>query len=439
MRIVSSAPRNVRIMPLALGGAFALATACASAGAPPGGPERHEPPQIVAVSPDSGATNVKLKSVEIRFDEVVSDRPSGSGATTLNQIFLISPSDGDPQVGWHRSRITLRPRKGFRANTAYRITMLPGLADLRGNIRREGLSILFSTGPTFPTLGIIGIVFDWAAQKPANGAYIEATSLADTTLVYVAASDSAGQFDVGPLGPGTYRVRALIDANSNRTVDRGEKWDTVTTTIVNVRTPIELDAIERDTVAASFAHVTVDDSVTMHVEFNQPLDPRLALQPGLFRIQQRDSSELQIVSAQWAAAYDRSKQMADSVRADSVARARPDTSRAQRPPPAVLPAVPPANPTGARPAPPPPKPRALPPERTVVIKLSPATPLVRGATYVISARGIQNLVGKSTPVRFTFSVPRPTPPRDTTKRAPADTTRRPPGGRPPTGRPPLIR
>jgi len=372
----------------------------------------------------------------------VSDRPSASGASQLSQIFLISPRDGDANVGWHRSRLTVRPHKGFRANTAYRITMLPGLADLRGNVRRDGLTFLFSTGASFPTMSIIGTVFDWAAQRPANGAYIEATSLADTTLVYVTATDSLGRFDVGPLDPGTYRVRGLIDQNSNRVLDRGEKWDTTTTTVATVRNAIELDAIERDTVAPTIGRVVADDSVTLHVDFTIPLDPSLPLQPALFRIQRTDSTELQIASVQWAAAYDRAKQVADSAaRADSIARAaRTDTARARpAPPPPPPPALPP---TGARPAPPPPKPRALPPEHSVVVKLSPSTPVAVRGTYVITARGVRSLVGKSTTKSFTFSVRPPAPP-DTTKRAPRDTTRRPPSARPPprppAGRPPVLR
>src|SRR5207302_2649589 len=92
-------------------------------------------------------------------------------------------------------------------------------------------TIMFATGPTFPPFSIVGRVFDWDAQRTVNGAYIEATAVKDTTLVYVTATDSSGQFDVGPLAAGTYRVRALMDANNNRTLDRNEKWDTTTLTV----------------------------------------------------------------------------------------------------------------------------------------------------------------------------------------------------------------
>src|SRR5262249_4599229 len=138
-----------RLTALAVSAVAAFSLACASAGAPPGGPDRHTPPEIVSISPDSGATKADVRSVEFKFDEVVSERPSGVG-TNLDALFLISPRDGSPNVGWHRNRITVRPRNGFRANTAYRVTMLPGLADLRGNVRKTATTIAFATGATFP-------------------------------------------------------------------------------------------------------------------------------------------------------------------------------------------------------------------------------------------------------------------------------------------------
>src|SRR6185295_13911307 len=66
--------------------------------------------------------------------------------------------------------------------TRRRITMLPGIADLRGNVRKGTQTLLFSTGETFPPFNIPGRIFDWSAQKPIGGAYIEAISRADTTI-----------------------------------------------------------------------------------------------------------------------------------------------------------------------------------------------------------------------------------------------------------------
>jgi hypothetical protein len=406
----------------------ALATAailisCASAANPPGGPERHEPPQILSISPDSGATNVKIREVEFKFDEVVSDRPSGASVTNLDQLFLVSPQDGAPNVGWHRSRITVRPRKGYRADMTYRITMLPGLADLRGNVRKEGASILFSTGASFPPFTIIGHVFDWSGGRPANGAYVQAISRADTTLMYVAATDSLGQFDVGPLAAGTYLVRGLIDANSNRAVDRNEKWDTTTVVVSGTSPSTELDAIERDSVPPVFDNIVVEDSVHLRVSFDKPLMPGTQLTPAMLAVKAADSSTVAITGLDFAAAYDRARLLrdsthrADSLRADSAAKRL--TPR-PAPPPAAI------SPTAPRPAPPPPKPKSPAPERAIIVALG--VPVKVNATYRLSATGFKNLVGNTHPITRTFTVPKPTPkaPADSTKRISPDSTRRPP-------------
>jgi hypothetical protein len=413
------------VIALALAAGAAGGIACASAGAPPGGPEDHAPPQIVKISPESGQTNVHPKEVEVRFDEVVTDR--GSGATAIDQLFLISPRTSATRVSWHRSRVTIRPARGFLPNTAYRITVLPGVADLRGNSRHDAETMLFSTGPDFPPYSILGVVFDWASQAVAKNAYVEAITHPDTSIAYVAATDSTGSFEVGPLPAGTYTLRALIDQNANRTVDRNEKWDTTTVTVSDARRVVELDAIERDTVPPAIANVDVLDSVTLRLTFDKPLDPAIPLQPALVQVQRADSTPVEVQRVEWASVYERRAQAADSAKraqaADSARRAQPDTARG-RPP--ARPTPPPAAPSGVRPPPPPRKPKAPPPEKAIVLSMSPRTPMHSGETLRIQANGLRNLVGKSAPLGpRAFNVPKPAP-RDTTNKPPADSVRRPP-------------
>jgi hypothetical protein len=389
--------------------AAAIILGCASASQPPGAPERHTPPVILSISPESGATNTKIREVEFKFDEVVSDRPSGNA--TLDQLFLISPRDGSPNVSWHRSRITVRPRRGFRDNTAYRVTMLPGLSDLRGNVLKSGATVIFSTGADFPAFGIVGRAFDWQQQRPVGGAYVEAVSQADTSLVYVAASDTSGMFDVGPLAPGTYLVRALIDANSNRIIDRREKWDSTTAVVTDSRPTVELDLIERDSTPPAFTNIVAVDSVTLQLTFDQAIAPTLVLRPELFRVQRADSSVIEVASVEWGSAYARARAVADSIRRAS------DTTQRAAPPIR-------AEPVAERGAPAAAKPRAPAPENIIVLHVAPANPLRRG-NYVISTHDLPNLVGNTAPLHRGFIVTPPTP-RDTTNRAPGDTTRRPP-------------
>src|SRR6185312_10930171 len=176
-------------------------------------------------------------------------------------------------------------------------------------------------------------------------------------------------------------------------LDRDEKWDSATVAVATSSPTVELDAIERDTIPAAIADVRVDDSVTIRVAFDKPLDPTLPLQPALFTIQRKDSSRIDVTKVQWASGYDRARQAA------------------------TVPV-----PGGARQPPAAPKPRAPAPERAVVLSLDPKAPLKPDSTYRITARGMRSLLLKSRDVTRTFTMPKPVP-RDTTHRAPADTAR----------------
>jgi hypothetical protein len=414
---------------LTLLAAFAAAggLACASSSDPPGGPPDQSAPYVVRVTPDSGRTGIRPPAVEFFFNETVSDRVSRG---ELDQFFLVSPTDGIPRVSWHRSRITVRPRRGFRPNVAYTVTMLPGLADIRGNVMKNGKSIAFSTGPTFPRFGIEGRIFDWAAERPLAGALVLAISRPDS-VVYLGVSDSLGAYAVGPFGPGRYTLLSFLDRNNNRERDRDEPWDS-TQVVVSVSRPvIDLLAIVKDSIPPRLTTVTREDSTSIHATFDRPVDPSQRLGAANFRVQRADSTVLPVVEVltlrQVAARAE-----AQNARSDTAAR--PDTSARQPPTPAVpLPA--PVNP-GRPPAPPTAtvqKPKVPPPENGVVLRLPAGTLLSPGTMYRVTATGVRNLLGRPGTSTRTFTIPRAV--ADTSRRAPAgaprpgvprDTTRRPP-------------
>ncbi|HEX8849110.1 MAG TPA: Ig-like domain-containing protein, partial [Gemmatimonadaceae bacterium] len=277
---------------LALAGAGLAA--CATIQAPPGGPEDHAPPKILAVVPDTARRNVTPKEVVFRFDEVVNERPTGAAAN-LDQLVVLSPSDGAPRVDWHRDRITVRPRRGFRKNTAYTVTLLPGLADLRGNVMKTGASTFFSTGAEIPATALRGIVFDWVAGKPAVGALVQAFPRGDTTFAWTAATDSMGRFELRAFPSGSYLVRALVDANHNRALDPRELFDTVGVAVADSGR-VELLAFVHDTIGPRIDRLAADDSVTLRVDFDKPLDPTRPLTVGSFVLLRSDSTPVPIAA-----------------------------------------------------------------------------------------------------------------------------------------------
>jgi hypothetical protein len=395
---------------------LALLLACASIGAPPGGPPDKEPPALLSVQPESGAVTVRAEEVSFHFDDVINE---GGGGTSggLGQLFVISPRDGEVKVAWHRSTLDVRPDDGFRSNTAYTITMLPGIADLRGNRRNDGASIVFSTGPTIPPTRIAGTLFDWVAGTPAPNGAVEVFPQADTQTAYVARADSLGRFVVAHMPPGSYTVRAFLDGNDNQTLDRREAWDT-THVALRDSARVELLAFVHDTIGPSIASLTRVDSLTLRVTFDQGIDTAQTIDTTLFQLLTTDSTRVPIARARPAAQWEEAQARADSIaladslaradsiagRADSVARqdslaARTDTTRR-----AALP-----------------KPSRPSPVKSVVLELG--APLMPGKSYRLTATGVRGLLGATHPSTRTIDVPAAPPPvaADTT-RPPPDTT-----------------
>ena len=161
---------------------IAILAVCASPGIPPGGPVDRDAPQLIDIAPDSGATATTPRAAIFRFNEVVSERPSG--APSLSALFLISPREGTPDVDWNREEIAVRPSRGWRRNTAYTVTMLPGMSDLRGNVRNAGAVLVFSTGSEIPQSRIGGTVFNWLTGSLAPRAFVEVRPVSDTTISF---------------------------------------------------------------------------------------------------------------------------------------------------------------------------------------------------------------------------------------------------------------
>ncbi|MEO8192222.1 MAG: Ig-like domain-containing protein [Gemmatimonadales bacterium] len=266
---------------------------CASPGMPPGGPVDTEAPKIVKIAPDSGNTGVTPREVIFRFDEVVNERPSG--AQSLEALVLVSPRDGEPRVDWHRDEISVRPRRGWRPNTAYTITLLPGLSDLRGNVRNTPVVTMFATGETLPASRITGTFFNWPEGRAIARGLIEARPRTDTSLAYVTTTDSIGDFVMSNLPTGPYLVRGISDDNNNRSLDPRELWDSATIDLADSAN-VRLYGFVHDSTGSRLQGVALRDSVTIELVFDNPLSLSPPLGAANIRVRASDSTDVPIVS-----------------------------------------------------------------------------------------------------------------------------------------------
>jgi len=410
----------------AVGALLALGTAgCAEIGhGPPGGPEDHAPPKLLKVTPDTGTLHVKPKEVVFRFDEVVSERPGG--ANGLEGLVLLSPSDGVPRVSWHRQAITVRPRKGFRSNTAYSVTLLPGMADLRGNVLKAASTTFFSTGGEIPRTALRGTVFDWVAGKPAPRALVQAFRPGDTTFAWIATTDSVGGFEIRAFPAGTYRVRAMIDANNNRTLDPREPFDTLVAAIAD-SARVELLAFVHDSLGPRIDRLAIDDSITLRVEFDKPYEPTRPVTVAQFTLLRTDSTTIPIAALLTDSTLAAEKDSVVKARTDSAQKANPprsaaDSARARPAPNAPRPAsgsaipLPSASRRGGRAAAAAaprdttlrPRPSRPSPVGRVIIRLG--APLAPATTYRLRATDVWGLSGAPRTSDRVFTTPKAAPP-----------------------------
>lgn len=351
---------------------------CANIQEPPGGPPDFAPPVLLAVTPDSGAVLEGFDdAISFQFDEVISET-SGGG---LDRLFRVSPRHERLDVDWKRSRLTVRPDRGWRPGITYQVTMLPGIADLRQNRMMQERTIVFSTGGPIPNTTVEGTLVDWERGQLARGALIELIRLADS-LTYTDRSDTTGRFTLIAMPPGDYVLVGTVDANSNGRRDPREAFDSTTVTLDSA-VARDLWAFVRDTTGPRITQLRRLDSLAVGITFDQALALELPEPEAVSVRVLPDSLPVTVTELMTQAGHDslRAAARADSARADSAAA---DTAAvAAPPPPAPLPPPPDTSAAATilddRPA----------LTKTVVVRL--AEPLRPGERYVITAT-VRNLL-----------------------------------------------
>lgn len=412
-----------------------LLAGCARMGNPPGGPPDFRAPILLATFPESTVVLPGFAGwVEFKFDETVSEgaQPNfGLGTGDLERLVLLSPSKSGevPRVEWHRSRISVRPRHGWRPNTVYRIELTPGLRDLSDGGRNEvKLShvITFATGGSVPSRSIEGRAVDWVSRRFIPSALVEAMLLPDS-LVYRSLADSNGRFRIGPLPAGEFLVTVTTDQNRNAVRDPKEAWDSVRIAATSSRVG-EVWAFSRDTLPPKLTDAARTDSVNITLTFSMPIDPLLVVPEDSIRVlllpdstnTTADSSSIGPMSALPKAAHDSAYRARDEAARDAAAAAaaakrdtaktdttKADTTARPKARAAAPPAVSEKGPADTLPKDEPLEKR-LPLGSQLVIRTRGRTEL--GRSYWIELRGVRTAGGSTGSVTRKLVLPKPPPP-----------------------------
>lgn len=195
-----------------------VATGCARKQPPSGGPPDLLPPTVVAVTPDSGATGVPRDvRMSVEFSE-------GMDPRSTSVAVEIAPRVDIRQRRWSGRRVTLVLEDTLRSDHVYTLFVGADARDRHGNPLREGRTVPFTTGASFPPGIIEGEVTATGFTAPGTylWCYPEGVEPDSTARDFeaVGLAGEGGAFRItGLAAPGRYRLWAFADLNRNHSFE----------------------------------------------------------------------------------------------------------------------------------------------------------------------------------------------------------------------------
>lgn len=217
----SSRPMTRRILArnaLALALAAAALAGCARKQPPTGGPPDLDPPKVLAVIPDSGATAVdRATRLTVEFSEAMEPRSASLAVDLAPKVEIRARR-------WSGRRLSLVLGDSLAADRTYTLFVGSDARDQHGNPLRVGRTIPFTTATRFPPGIIEGVVEPVGFGAPGTYLWVypegqEPDSTAgDFSAVGLAGE--GGRFRISGLSaPARYRLWAFADLNFNHSYE----------------------------------------------------------------------------------------------------------------------------------------------------------------------------------------------------------------------------
>lgn len=246
---------------------LAIASGCAKREPPSGGPPDLEPPRLVATYPDSGAAGVPLDAtLTVSFSEGMEPRSAADAVALAPRVEM-------RRWKWEGNTVRVTLADSLRQGQTYTMFVSPSARDRHGNTMATGATVAFSTAAEFPAGRIVGQVEVRGLNQSAVSLWCyRAGSEPDSTAQdfdAIGLPTTDGNFRIeGLTVPGSYRLWAFADLNSNRsfeplsdvlvpvdttfhlTVEAPAVFD-VEVTAINPRAPGEVEGAVLDSLADS--------------------------------------------------------------------------------------------------------------------------------------------------------------------------------------------
>ncbi|GAB4296836.1 MAG: hypothetical protein Kow0098_20390 [Ignavibacteriaceae bacterium] len=182
---------------------------CANQLPPKGGEVDKIPPVIVSSFPEDGTLNFHEDYFELEFSEYVDKR------SVKDAIFISPAQEGEPELEWTGTTVTVYFPDKLRDSTTYVITIGTDVLDYNNKNRMaESFVLTFSTGDKIDKHIITGRVFD---REPVGTFIFGYKIKADTTNFldyfpdYISQCGSDGRYKMAGLPEGRFRLFAVKD------------------------------------------------------------------------------------------------------------------------------------------------------------------------------------------------------------------------------------
>ncbi len=208
-----------------------LLFSCARVGSPVGGERDTLPPQVVSSNIDTSRVNVPrdIRELRIDFDEYITLKDINRQliiSPPLRKMTKIIPS------GMANKYLLIKWDDTLQANTTYNFNFGNAIQDNNEGNPLRYYNFAFSTGEKIDELYISGELKDLLAEETSVSAekdLVVGLYAAKDTMdyrqkpYYITKADPDGYFELNYLSPGSYRILAFEDVNSNSVYDPGKE------------------------------------------------------------------------------------------------------------------------------------------------------------------------------------------------------------------------
>lgn len=192
-------------------------TSCANIGSPSGGPKDSIPPVVVKTIPGLRSTGYQGKDVRFTFDEYI--LPDAIG----ENMVISPPMKKKPVIKMKGKTLIVEFPESLHKESTYSLDFKDAIVDNNEKNPLNNFRFSFSTGQTFDSLRVSGVVKNAFTQEPVEKALVmlhrdtSYVAFIDSIPNYIAKTDKDGVFMIDNIAPGKYRLYALTDNDNSLT------------------------------------------------------------------------------------------------------------------------------------------------------------------------------------------------------------------------------